>query len=98
MRDSTNIGHSTALDSQNSANTRDSAFAFGDESSQAQNKLNTVSYSFLDTPSSTSSLTYKLTVRTWSSTTFRLNRPHSLGNGAYTMAGTSSITATEVSA
>ena len=98
LRDSTNIGHSTALDSQNSANTRDSAFAFGDESSQATYKLNTVSYSFLDTPSSTSSLTYKLTVRTWSSTTFRLNRPQSIGNAAYTMAGTSSITATEVSA
>ena len=76
MRDSTNIGHSAALDSQNSANTRDSAFrTFGDESSQATYKLNTVSYSYLDTPSSTSSLTYKLTVRTWSSTTFRLNRP-----------------------
>ena len=60
MRDSTNIGHSTALDAKNAANTRDSAFAFGDESSQAQYKLNTVSYSFLDTPSSTSSLTYKL--------------------------------------
>jgi hypothetical protein len=98
LRDSTNIGHSTALDSQNSANTRDSAFAFGDESSQAQNKLNTASYSFLDTPSSTSSLTYKLTVRTWSSTTFRLNRPQFVGNAAYTMAGTSSITAMEVSA
>jgi len=96
LRDSTNIGHSTALDSQNSANTRDSAFAFGDESGQATNKLNTVSYSFLDTPSSTSSLTYKLTVRTWSSTTFRLNRPQSIGNAAYTMAGTSSITAMEV--
>ena len=98
LRDSTNIGHSTALDSQNSANTRDSAFAFGDESSQATYKLNTVSYSFLDSPSSTSSLTYKLTVRTWSSTTFRLNRPQSIGNAAYTMAGTSSITAMEVAA
>ena len=98
LRDSTNIGHSTALDSQSSSNTRDSAFAFGDESSQAQNKLNTVSYSFLDTPSSTNSLTYKLTVRTWSSTTFRLNRPQFVGNAAYTMAGTSSITAMEVSA
>ena len=97
LRDSTNIGHSTALDSQSSSNTRDSAFAFGDESSQAQNKLNTVSYSFLDTPSSTNSLTYKLTVRTWSSTTFRLNRPQFVGNAAYTMAGTSSITAMEVS-
>ena len=98
LRDSTNIGHSTALDGNSSSNTRDSAFAFGDESSQAQNKLNTVSYSFLDTPSSTSSLTYKLTVRTWSSTTFRLNRPQFVGNAAYTMAGTSSITAMEVSA
>jgi len=98
LRDSTNIGHSTALDNQNSANTRDSAFAFGDESSQATYKLNTVSYSFLDSPSSTSSLTYKLTVRTWSSTTFRLNRPQSIGNAAYTMAGTSSITAMEVAA
>ena len=98
LRDSTNIGHSTALDSSSSSNTRDSAFAFGDESSQATYKLNTVSYSFLDSPSSTSSLTYKLTVRTWSSTTFRLNRPQSIGNAAYTMAGTSSITAMEVAA
>ena len=57
-----------------------------------------VSYNFLDNPGTTSATTYKLMVRTWSSTTFRLNRPNSIGNAAYTMAGTSSITAFEVSA
>ena len=98
LRDGVNKGFSTALDSESSSNTRDSAFAFGDESSQATYKLNTVSYNFLDNPGTTSATTYKLMVRTWSSTTFRLNRPNSIGNAAYTMAGTSSITAFEVSA
>ena len=98
LRGSTNVGQSTALDSENSGNTQDSCFAYGDESSQASYKLNTSSHIFLDSPATTSATTYKLQVLTWSGTTFRLNRPNSIGDAVYTMAGTSSITAYEVSA
>ncbi len=96
LRGSTNIGFTTALDDQNSSNTRDSAFAAMSESSQHTYKLSSSSYSFLDSPSTTSSTTYKLQLKTWSSTTFRLNRPNSIGNASYTMGGASTITALEV--
>ena len=45
---------------------------------EQSNKLYTVSYSFLDSPGSTSPLTYKLTVTPDSSGghTIYLNRPH----------------------
>ena len=97
-RGSTNIGQSTALDSENAANTQDTAFGFGSESSQGTYKLNNTSFKFLDTPSTTSATTYKLNIITWSSKTFYLNRPYSLGNARYTMSGTSTITAMEVAA
>tara|TARA_X000000950_G_scaffold246115_1_gene303382 strand:+ start:654 stop:1244 length:591 start_codon:yes stop_codon:yes gene_type:complete len=97
-RGSTNIGNSTALDGQNAANTQDTAFGFGSESSQATYKLNNTSFQFLDSPSTTSATTYKLQLVTWTSGTFHLNRPNSLGNARYTMAGTSTITAQEVAA
>ena len=92
------IGQSTALDSANSANTQDTAFAFGSESSQATYKLNNTSFKFLDSPSTTSATTYKLQIITWTSTTFHLNRPNSIGNARYTMSSTSTITAQEVAA
>ena len=98
LRGSTNVGFTTALDSQNSANTRDSAFGAMSESSQNQWKLNSSSYSFLDSPSTTSSTTYKLQFITWTSTTFHLNRSHSIGNARYTMGGASTIAAMEVAA
>ena len=98
IRGSTTIGQSTALDSANVSNTQDTAFGFGSESSQATYKLNNTSFNFLDTPSTTSATTYKLNIITWESKTFYLNRPYSLGNARYTMSGTSTITAMEISA
>ena len=98
LRGSTNIGHSTALDGENSANTQDSAFFYGTESSQGTYKTGVAAYSFLDSPSTTSSTTYKIQFITWSSTTFHLNRPNSIGNARYTMGGASTITAQEVAA
>ena len=68
------------------------------ESSQHTYKLSSSSYSFLDSPSTTSSTTYKLQLKTWSSTTFRLNRPNSIGNARYTMGGASTISAMELAA
>lgn len=94
----TNIGQSTALDSANSANTQDTAFACGSESSQGTYKLNNTSFEFLDSPSTTSATTYKLQIITWTSGTFHLNRPNSIGNARYTMSGTSTMTAKEVAA
>ena len=96
LRGSTNIGHSTALDGQNAANTQDSAFFYGTESSQGTYKTGVAAYSFLDSPSTTSSTTYKIQFITWSSTTFHLNRPNSVGNALYTMGGASTITAMEI--
>jgi len=98
LRGSTNIGQSTALDSANSANTQDTAFACGSESSQGTYKLNNTSFEFLDSPSTTSATTYKLQIITFTSGTFHLNRPNSIGNARYTMSGTSTITAQEVGA
>ena len=96
LRGSTSVGFTTALDDQNSSNTRDSAFGAMSGDSQNTYKLHSSSYSFLDSPSTTSSTTYKLQLKTWSSTTFRLNRPNSIGNASYTMGGASTITAWEV--
>ena len=96
LRGSTNIGHSTALDGESSDNTQDSAFFYGTEQSQGTYKTGVAAYSFLDSPSTTSSTTYKIQFITWSSTTFHLNRPNSIGNARYTMGGASTITAMEI--
>lgn len=97
LRGSTNVGFSTALDNQSSSNTQETAFTAMSESSQGTYKLNSASHEFLDSPATTSATTYKLQIVTWSSTTFHLNRPNSIGNAVYTMGGTSSITAYEIS-
>ena len=96
IRGSTNIGQSTALDGENANNTQDTAFALMSEQAQATYKLNNTSFNFLDSPSTTSATTYKLQIVTWTSTTFHLNRPNSIGNARYTMSGTSTITAIEI--
>jgi hypothetical protein len=98
LRGSTSVGHSTALDSEAASNIQDTAFCAMDESSQGSYKLHTCSYSFLDSPSTTSATTYKIQCITYTGQTFRINRPNSIGNAAYTMAGTSSIIAMEVAA
>ena len=98
IRGSTNIGQSTALDSENAANTQDTAFCAMSTQAQDTYKVNNTSFNFLDSPSTTSATTYKLQIVTWTSTTFHLNRPNSIGNARYTMSGTSTITAMEIGA
>jgi hypothetical protein len=95
-RGSTNIGQSTAIDGENSDNTQDTAFCCMSESSQASYKVKNSDFLYLDSPATTSATTYKLNVITWTSKTFYLNRPYSIGNARYTMCGTSTITAYEV--
>ena len=61
----------------------------------------TVSYNYLDTPSSTSSLTYKVALQNISnsSTTYQINRTFSdADNNNYRPRGTSSITVMEIGA
>ena len=59
--------------------------------------LRTIGFSFLDTPNTTSAVTYKIQVYSFDSRYFYLNRPHSNDNSAYIHGGSSSITAYEVS-
>lgn len=95
LRDSTVISTSTAA----SGNQINSTFAFGKEnSSSAEYKLHLGCYNFLDSPSSTSELTYKLQVMTNDSTrTITVNRPYNYNDASYISGGTSSITVMEVS-
>ena len=92
MRGSTAIGLSTALSDGSTI----ASFA-GGSSSQGQwvNKIITANQSFLDSPNTTSSTTYKIQHITWDET-LHVNRPHDTGGARYTMAVTSSITAMEV--
>ena len=61
------------------------------------NQSNTFIYSFLDSPSSTSALTYQLFVNNDNGQTFYLNRSVSDGNASVGKRGISTITLLEVS-
>jgi hypothetical protein len=62
-------------------------------------KLNTTTFHYLDSPSSTSSTTYKIQVKCQGSTdNFYLNRTNNHANGDYSILSTSAITVMEVSA
>ena len=67
--------------------------------SDSDHKTTTASFQYLDSPSTTSSTTYKVQVAsTHSSHEVSVNRPTSGTNQAYTHAGTSTITVMEVAA
>ncbi len=53
-------------------------------------------YSFYDTPSTTSAITYKLGMIVWTAETFYINRTVADGNQGYYERGTSHITVTEI--
>ena len=53
-------------------------------------------YSFYDTPSTTSAITYKLGMIVWGAETFYINRTVADGDIGYAERGTSHITATEI--
>ena len=91
MRDSTAIGLPDAIN-----NSTQSGFGHGAVSSANQNyKLISTSQEFLDSPSSTSAITYKIQYIVWSNAVY-VNRPVSLYNDRRDMLGRSSLTVTEV--
>jgi len=96
LRDSTHIGQSTAVSLGSQVN---ASFAFNTpHSANGSSKVYSSGFELLDTPSTTSAITYKLQVFTRDGEAFNLNRPNNNSNGAFIIGGTSSMTAQEVSA
>ena len=94
-RGSTHIGASTAVSLSNQL-----LGTFGATCGNGDNdyyKLHNACYQILDTPATTSAVTYKIQVYSFDSRYFYLNRPHSNDNSNYIHGGSSSITAYEVS-
>ena len=61
--------------------------------------LRTIGFSFLDTPNTTSAVTYKIfTISTYNTNPVSINRTHATGNALYNQGGTSTITAIEIAA
>ena len=96
FRDSTAIGLGTAgSNSQTNASFGTQAINTG----SAQYGLRTGNFEFLDTPSSTSALTYKIQwASVYQSYTSYINRPYSVNNQTFNIYASSSITVYEVAA
>ena len=96
FRDSTAIGLGTA-GSNNQTNA-----SFGTQAintGSAQYGLRTANFEFLDSPSSTSALTYKIQwASVYQSYTSYINRPYSVNDQTFNIYASSSITVYEVSA
>lgn len=94
LRDGTNIILSTASTQSSQHN---AALAIHGDNTNFQYGLQSASFEYLDSPSSTSQLTYKMQMATHSATaTFYLNRGHVFGNNAYVITGTSTLTLMEI--
>tara|TARA_R100000353_G_scaffold7374_1_gene9224 strand:+ start:1782 stop:2315 length:534 start_codon:yes stop_codon:yes gene_type:complete len=94
-RGSTHIGASTAVSLSNQL-----LGTFGATCGNNDNdyyKLHNANYQILDSPATTSAVTYKIQVYSYDSRYFYLNRPYNNDNSAYIHGGSSSITAYEVS-
>ena len=96
MRGSTTVGISTAVSLSNQVNA--SFGVYTDDGGNSEVKAGTFGFTFLDSPATTSSTTYKLQVYTRNGVEFNLNKANFNGNEVYIIGGTSSITAKEVSA
>ena len=94
LRDSTHIGVSTVTDTDWKVAT------LGSLSHENSYQLENTGTSFLDSPNTTSAITYKLQVSSYSNRTVSINYPTSTGNsaGSYTATGISTITVMEVAA
>ena len=94
LRDSTHIGVSTVTDTDWRVATT------GSLSHENSYQLENTGTSFLDSPNTTSAITYKLQVSSYSNRTMSLNYPWNTGNssGSYTATGISTITVMEVAA
>ena len=96
LRDSTVVVTSTAVAQGNQIN---GSFVINTvQGANSNYKVNSAGFKFLDSPSSTSALTYKVQVYVRDNETFNINRPNNNDNDNYVMGGTSSITAMEVAA
>ena len=96
LRGSTVISHnSSASGSQTAA-----AIGCGGDNDNFQYKLEHTGLEFLDSPATTSAITYKLqqqSVGGPGTNTWYLNRPHNADNAAYIVHGTSGMTVMEIS-
>ena len=90
LRDSTDIGIGDASGSRTRV-TQGGQFRGGNN-----DKVTVFSGSFLDSPSSTSSVTYKLQVYKFGGTTMKVNAPVNDSDGAFTGRGITTITVMEI--
>jgi hypothetical protein len=97
LRDSTHIGVPTgsAVDGGGARNT-----TFGPASGNDSYKLEFMGVDFLDSPNTTSAVTYKIQASTYDSRLLSINKPTSVSTGtnSYTANGISTITVMEVAA
>lgn len=94
LRDSTHIGVSTVTDTNWRVGT------LGSLSHENSYQLENTGLTFLDSPNTTSAITYKLQVSSYSNRTMSINVPTSTstGTGSYTATGISTITVMEIAA
>ena len=93
LRDSTHIGQSTVY----SGGQTNATFSLNLSENADQYKIFSSVYQILDSPATTSAVTYKLQVSTWVGRDFYLNRSQQDSGAAWTHGASSTMTAMEVS-
>ena len=94
LRDGTHLVRSTAV--TGSSQTKAALTVHGDNSN-FQYGLQSAQFEYLDSPASTSQLTYKMQMSSHNgSTEFYLNRPYDNANASYVHGGTSTFTLMEI--
>lgn len=94
LRGSTHLVRSTAV--TGSSQTK-AAIAVHGDNNNFQYGLQSAQFEYLDSPASTSQLTYKMQMSSHNGTTqFYLNRPYDTANSAYLHGGTSTFTLMEI--
>ena len=96
LRDSTHIGQSTVY-SGSQTNATFSLNLTDVSGTASQYKIFSTVYQILDSPATTSTVTYKLQVSSWASRNFYINRSEQDSGAAWTHGASSSMTAMEVS-
>lgn len=93
LRDSTVVVQGTYPTGNQSTGT----IAVGGDATHADYKVLTAAHNFLDSPATTSAVTYKVQfASTTSSRQFTINAPYATDNNDYIVGGTSSITVMEI--
>ena len=91
-RDSTLIAVTTAVDGNDNRHQG----TFGKVIVQ-DSGIHSTGFNFLDTPNTTSAVTYKIfVISTYGNRTVNINRSHNVADAAYDFAGSSTITAIEI--